>query len=368
MKLNYLFGLIAALILGWVFWRGWEVLDKSGSFRTLTYAEMPPCRSVTGAIGAEDLQIDHAAGLVYVAAFDRRRYEAGDKATRGMIGVFSLANGDSAVTDITPAAIGAAQGFAPHGLSLFVGPDGKKTLAVVNHAGGERVEIFDLVAGQGADGSKQPRLQHRRTIGDPLFRSLNDVALIGPDAFYVTNDHHYPAGIQQDVENYLLLNATNVVYFDGTHARIAAPGLTYPNGINVSGDGKYVYVAETTDNTVRTYERDADSGALKLLSGPPGRVDLGFGVDNIDVAADGSLFVAGHPKLFALLAHFKHAQALSPSEVVRLVRGEKGWDVKRVLLDSGARISGLSIAAREGANLVLGPILGKDILVCPYAE
>jgi hypothetical protein len=39
-----------------------------------------------------------------------------------------------------------------------------------------------------------------------------------------------------------------------------------------------------------------------------------------------------------------------------------------VFLDSGKRISGLSIAAREGANLVLGPILGNDILVCPYTE
>jgi arylesterase/paraoxonase len=361
------FGLIAALVLGWVLWRGWEVLDKSGSFRTLTYSETPECRAVTGAVGAEDLQIDHASGLVYVAALDRRQWNT-NKSVRGIIGVFSLERGDSAVTDITPETIGAARGFAPHGLSLFIGPDGKKSLAVVNHAGGEKIEIFDVVEGQGIDGPALPHIQHRRTVSDPLFRSLNDVVVVGPDAFYVANDHHYPPGIQQDVENYLLLNETNVVYFDGTHARVAAPGLTYANGINASGDGKYAYVAETTDNTVRTYERSADTGDLKLLSGPLGKLDLGFGVDNIDVAPDGSLLVAGHPKLFALVKHFKHAQALSPSEVVRVVRGEKGWDVKRVFLDSGKRISGLSVAARHGTDLVLGPILGNDILVCPYAD
>lgn len=363
------FGLLLALVLGWALWRGWEIAEKTGSLRKLTYAEPPVCRTVAGAVGGEDIQIDHQTGIAFVSAFDRRKGWAGDKSVRGMIGAFSVAEGDDHVMDLTdPAQSGAPQAFAPHGLSLFVAPDGQRTLAVVNHASGETVEIFDVIQVQGIDGPAMPRLKHRRTVSDPKFRNLNDLVLVGPDAFYATNDHHFPAGFMQTVENYLMLDLTDAVYFDGSSARTVAAGLTYANGINVSPDGKRVYIAETTDNVLRTYDRDPETGSLKPVKGKWGKTDLHFGLDNIDVAADGSLFIAGHPKLFDFVAYTKDEKHPSPSEAVRLTMGKDGWEVKQIYLNDGRQISALSVAARQDAALVLGPILAEGVLVCPYKD
>jgi arylesterase/paraoxonase len=364
-----IFGILLAIVLGWVLWRGWEIADKTGMLRKLTYAAPPICRPVTGAIGGEDIEIDHATGYAFVSAHDRRKAWAGDKSVRGMVGVFSVSEGDDTVTDLSdPAQSGAPQAFAPHGLSLFVAPDGQRTLAVVNHASGETVEIFDVIQEQGTDGPARPRLKHRRTVSDRAFRNLNDVALVSADTFYATNDHHFAPGWKQTLENYLMLNETTAVYFDGTSARVVADGLTYANGIAASPDGKRIYIAETTDNVLRTYDRDAASGDLKLVSAKWGKTGLGFGVDNITVDQDGSLFIAGHPKLFAFVEYAKDETKPSPSEAVRLRAGRDGWDVKEVYLSDGRQISALSVAARQDAALVLGPIFGKEILVCPYKD
>ncbi|MFO1187111.1 MAG: SMP-30/gluconolactonase/LRE family protein [Alphaproteobacteria bacterium] len=362
-------GLFVAMVLGWVLWRGWEIADKTGTLRKLTYETPPACRAVTGAVGGEDIQIDQQTGFAFVSAFDRRKAWAGDKSVRGMVGAFSIAEGDDHVTDLTnPTQSGAPQAFAPHGLSLYVAPDGKRTLAAVNHANGETVEIFDVIQEQGTDGPAVPRLKHRRTVGDPKFRNLNDVLLVGPEAFYATNDHHFPAGLMQTVENYLMLDEATVVYFDGSSARVAAKGLTYANGINVSPDGRRVYVAETTDNMLRTYDRNAATGDLAPIKEKWGKTDLGFGLDNIDVTADGSLVIGGHPKLFDFVAYAKDEKHPSPSEAVHLTLGKDGWKVKQVYLGDGRQISALSIAARLDAALVLGPIFGREILVCPFKE
>jgi arylesterase/paraoxonase len=360
---------VLVVVLALIGWRLYLVGDKAGVFHRLTYGEMPPCRAVTGAIGAEDIQIDHPMGVAYVAAFDRRRFFAGDKSVRGSISVFSLIRGATSVIDLTdPGPSGAPQDFAPHGLSLYI-EGGKKTLAVINHAGAERVELFDIIEQPTPDGSfHAPKLLHRRTITDPSFRNLNDIALVGPDSFYATNDHWYAKGFMQDVENYLLLDKANVVYFDGEKGRIAASGLTYANGIAVGPQGKLVYVSETLDNVVRTYEREPMSGDLKLQETAWAKTKVGFGADNIDIAPDGSLYVAGHPKLFALQADAKDPSSPSPSEVIRMSSGPAGWTTKTVFLDAGKRISGLSVAAFHEGSLVLGSIFGREILVCPASD
>lgn len=359
--------IVAVALVAAVGWRAYVILDRAGEFRTLTYTDNSLCQPVGGAVGAEDLQVEPgSSGFVFVSAFDRRRFYAGQKATRGSIGIFEIGTaGVSNAVSLTGAEASGAPAFAPHGMSLFA-----RTLAVINHANGDSVEIFDVTeVGRDADLPPPPldrvRLVHRRTIKSPLFRHLNDLALVGPDQFYASNDHRYREGFMRQLEDYLGLDATDLVYFGGKEARVAAKGLTYANGVAVSPDGAHVYVAETTDNTIRTYARDAASGNLELLH----IENVHSGVDNIDVAPDGSLFIGAHPKLFALLKHFKDPSHPSPSEVIHLIPKDDGWERKTVFMDDGRLFSAGSVAATGGSgHLVLGSIFAKDILVCPYKE
>ena len=67
-------------------------------------------------------------------------------------------------------------------------------LYVVNHAGGEHtIEVFDLSAGH---------LRKRTTLADPLVVSPNDVAAVGRDRLYITNDHGYPKGFMRAIEEF----------------------------------------------------------------------------------------------------------------------------------------------------------------------
>jgi len=337
----------------------WRTLSAAGVFTSVPGGPALACAAVPGAPGAEDMALDRARGLVYVSSLDRRAAARGP--VNGGLYRFSLHDPADTLTEITPPTI---KRFAPHGLSLYTAPNGTQTLYVVNHATtwseatdlfgrGQVVEVFTIAA----DGS----VLHRKTVSDPTFFSLNDVVAVDENRFYVTNDHGSAPGFARLVEDYALWGQANVVYFDGTAAIPVATGLTYANGVNLSPDGDTLYVAETTGRRIARFDVERATGALKFRATVP----LGFGVDNIDVDADGVLWVAGHPKLFEFLAHAADPARLSPSQAVS-VRFTPGAapEIRTRFADDGTRISGASIAVAGQGKLVLGSVFGPDFLVC----
>jgi arylesterase/paraoxonase len=243
--------------------------------------------------------------------------------------------------------------FRPHGLSLWVAPDGNDRLFVINHQGGRHtIEEFEVRA---------ERLAHVRTLADPLLRSPNDLVAVGPDRLYVTNDHRWPRGVARTLEEWLRLPASDVIAWDGRGFGVAATGIRLSNGINASRDGSTVFVASPTGRELLVYDRDAASGALRLRE----RIDLGTAPDNVEVADDGSLWVGAHPKLLALVAHGNGAPEHSPSQVVRASpRAGGGYAVEEVLLDTGERQCGSSVAAVRGDRLLVGGIFEDHVLDC----
>jgi arylesterase/paraoxonase len=158
-----------------------------------------------------------------------------------------------------------------------------------------------------------------------------------------------------------MLDRTTLVYFDGSRARIAAEGLTYANGVNVSPDGREVYVAETLDRVVRVYSREIESGVLELTD----VVKLDTSPDNIDVLENGDLLVGAHPKILDFADHAKNPELLSPSQVVRVSRNESGdWSVRTLYLNSGDDISGVAVAAGYRDLMLLGPVFQPRVMVC----
>ena len=70
--------------------------------------------------------------------------------------------------------------------------------------------------------------------------------------------------------------------------------LVFPNGINVSKDGRLVYVAgRDLAHRLWVYDRDPATQALTLRE----EVFLGTGPDNIEVDAQGDLWIGAHPQL-----------------------------------------------------------------------
>jgi arylesterase/paraoxonase len=73
----------------------------------------------------------------------------------------------------------------------------------------------------------------------------NDVAPTGARRFYITNALGSRSGIGRRWEILFARPRSYVVYFDGTQFNIAARGRRFANGINLSLDGRFVFVAAT---------------------------------------------------------------------------------------------------------------------------
>jgi arylesterase/paraoxonase len=351
--------IVAAIVLVAVFsFLGVRFYAGAGQFTTLTAAMevSPQCVVVASPPGPEDIVIDHERGIAFVAATDRRAITAGAENVRGGIYAIDL-SGDPTTWTLRPVTAHVPAAFQPHGLGLYVDSAGVRTLAVVNHTGDvDSVELFDVAE----DGI----LSHRATVRDQGMFALNDVQPVGHSTFYATNDHGSASALQNLVSDVLMLSPASLVYFDGTTVREVASDLAYANGVNVSPDGKTVYVAQTSGLTLNIYDRDIATGDLSQTD----FVALGTGLDNVDVAPDGTLLIGAHPKLLDFVSHAADEKNLSPSQVVRLIpRAGGGGVADTVYLNLGDQLSGSSVAATYGDLMLVSGVFDPKILVCDIA-
>jgi arylesterase/paraoxonase len=327
-----------------------RALIMGGMFATVNPVPRQ-CDAIGGVVGAEDIAIDRKDGLVFISASDRRANPP-SKAD----GIYTLRLGDPAARPVRLA--GTPSDLHPHGISLFRAADGTLTLMVVNHArlAHSAIVVFAVTVENGA-----AKLSEIGDIQSDRLISPNDVAAVGKEQFYVTNDHGSRTPFGVTLENYLMLPRANVLYFDGNVFREVAADLVFANGIALSNDGSRVYVAETTTHRIRTFSRDPFSGRLTLEN----TFELPSGPDNIDVDEKGDLWIASHPNLFDVVAYGKDPSKPSPTEIDRVtVRGGIPQSSAMVYANSGAEIGAASVGAVDKGHLFIGSIFDPKILDC----
>ncbi len=321
----------------------------AGQFKTLEPHFSGACTPVPGLLGAEDVTVHPGTGIAYVSATDRRSVMAGGPG-RGAIYAYDLMSESPRPKNLTP---DADEDFRPHGLSLYIGDDGRNSLYVINHAAGRpTIEIYDLLGSA---------LLHRGTLSDPLVVTPNDVVAVGHDRLYITNDHANASGLARTLEDYLRRSISTVVYYDGGHFSVAASGIRYPNGINVSRNGERLYVASTTGGVVLVFRIDPESGGLEER----GAIPIGSGVDNIEVDADGDLWIGAHAKLLTFVQHADDASRLAPSQVIRVSGPDADSpSVEEIFLSLGEDLSGSSVGSVYADRLLVGSVFDDGILDC----
>ncbi|MBN1210284.1 MAG: strictosidine synthase family protein [Myxococcaceae bacterium] len=327
-----------------------KTLWDAGQFKRIEPHFAGRCTSISGIPGVEDITFHPTLGYAYLSSDDRRAARAGRPIPGG---IYRYDPEGTAEPVLLTGSF--SKDFHPHGLSLFVDPSGAQTLFVVNHpeAGGHAIERFEVQA----DG----QLLHRETIRDPALVSPNDLVAIDARRFYVTNDHHYPPGFMQKVEEYLQLAMSNVLFYDGQGFREVFTGGIYSNGINRSADGKTIYLAEVVGRAISIFDRDPNTHALHLRE----RIGLGSGPDNIEVDAQGRLWIGAHPKLLSFVAHSADEKKRAPSQVLRLSpSGASFQEPEEIFLDDGQKLSGAATAAVFGKRMLLGPVLDRRFLNC----
>lgn len=346
-----LIGLFIVVAGGWLMV---NLIPASGVFKNLEPLLVEQCTSVEVAPGTEDVTIDEDLGVAFISAADRRAwYNETGAPGEGAAPTNAIYTMDLAAPHTIRRVSPPMDDFLPHGIYLWRGDDGEKRLFVVNHpsSGAEIIEIFEV--GEGG------ALTHLESISFDAMHSPNDVLAVGPRQFYATNDRGYEEGIMSTIEAYFALPFSSVAYYDGETGRIAAKGLTYANGINISADGETVYVSEFLKRKVAVYKRNLETGALTF----DWRFHAGTGPDNIEIAPDGALWIGGHTKVFDFLKHAEDPKAIAPSHVVRVdLPAGRSEDI---FIDTTGAINGSSVGAANDDMLIVGAVFDSNVMVCP---
>ncbi|XP_036998682.2 serum paraoxonase/arylesterase 1 [Artibeus jamaicensis] len=322
-------------------------------FREVQPVELPKCNLVKGIeAGSEDLEIlpDGLALISSGLKFPGLKSFEPDKP--GKILLMDLNEADPAVVElnITGSAFDLSS-FNPHGISTFTDADNTVYLLVVNHPDVKStVECFKFQ-------KEEKSLLHLKTIRHKLLPNLNDIVAVGPEHFYGTNDHYFIDPFLKSWELYLGFALSYVVYYSPNEVQVVADGFDFANGINISPDGKYVYIAELLAHKIHVYEKHANWTLTPLKSLVTNTL-----VDNISVdPVTGDLWIGCHPNGKRIFFYDeKHPPASEVLQIQNILTEEPKVTV--AYAENGTVLQGSSVASVYKGRLLIGTVYQKALL------
>ena len=178
---------------------------------------------------------------------------------------------------------GEREKFSAHGINLRPGSNGVHTLYVVHHGFRESIEVFELDVK-----AKPPVLTWIGCVVAPETATLNAVAPLPDGGFVATNPYRRS---DPNARNRALAGGESgeIWEWHASEGWKIVPGSEGPgpNGIEVSKDGRWIYVNFWPANKVWRLSRGQASVQKTEIEVP-------FHPDNIRWQPDGSLLSAGH--------------------------------------------------------------------------
>jgi len=237
--------------------------------------------------------------------------------------------------------------FTTHGLALRAGRNSVHTLYVVHHGKRESIEVFEVDAR-----GKMPALTWVGCAVAPDPIGLNSVVGLSEGGFITTN--FLARGGDPNARTKMMAGENNGELWEW-HTRSGwkkVPGSesSGPNGVEISKDGKWIYMAVW-----------GSQGFIRLSRGqtPVKRdvVPLGFRVDNIRWAPDGSIFAAGQGG----------TGAMQTSNVVKI--NPATLKVQEIIRHPNDTVFGSgTVAVQVGKEIWVGSFRGDRIARFPAAQ
>lgn len=297
--------------------------------------------------GVEDMALAREDSLLILSVDDRAAKRDGKEGLHGLYLV------DLRDENFTPSSLsdGIDFPFFPHGISIFQLDSAKYGLMVINHFEGKHTVESFLLEGK--------KLTHLKTIKGTNLISPNDLVMVNSEAFYYTNDHGNTSGFGIFAENYLGVKAANVGYFDGNAFQIVAEDIGYANGIQYDFERNLLYVASSRGFLVRVFEVMV-TGNLTLIED----IEVGTGVDNIELDEFGKLWIGCHPNLMTFAGYAAGKNEIAPSEVITIdYQPGQEANIETVWTDPGENMSASSVAIPFGNHLFIGNVMDQKMLV-----
>ena len=307
------------------------------------------CKPVATLAGVQDMEA--ANGTVFVSV-------AG-KTPSAADGIYAMPQAGGAPVKLE----GGPKDFHPRGLGLFRTPDGKGLFlfAVNKHsgasapAGATHNEVrFSIDSFAVTDPATAPKLVAQGTVEGGLLINPQDVAAVSPTSFYVANGTASKYAPMHWLQTYGVISGGNVLWFNGMSFKEAVDGLYGTRSILMAGDR--VIVGGLLSHSVSSFARDEFNGTLSDEQD----INLPAGPEKLSRDQFGGIWAAGH----ANLLDWRAAGAGKPatSQVFHVGLADKS--VQQVYGNSGAEISGASVALPVGNRLLIGSPLDGKLLDC----
>ena len=93
-------------------------------------------------------------------------------------------------------------------------------------------------------------------------------------------------------------------------------------------------------------------------------IDCGTGVDNIEFAPDGKLWIGCHPSLLTFAEYAKGNLEVSPSEIITIdYKGKGDYKIESVFMDDGNHMSAATVAPVYNNQIFVGNVMDDKFLV-----
>jgi hypothetical protein len=334
---------VAAVAVAGVLARG---LQANGVFSSFDPGFSGRCKAVP-VTGVADIAVDAPDRLAFLAVMDARRPGPGD-------GIFTY--------DLSPAPKlkrlpGTPADFHPRGIGLYRAPDGGLLLLAVNHRSSGRFSIDSFQVTQ-KDGARA--LAAQGTVEGGLLADPQDVVVVAPNNFYVSNGITGKNAVTRLLQSYGILAGGDIVYFDGTAFREVVSGLPGGRGLALTQDGSHVIAAAVTGRSLISLSREPFRGNLTQA----GQLALPVGPDRLTMDGN-TLWVAGHADLLSWRHFGRDPDARAGSQIFRVrLSGGVPESAEQVYGNDGGEIAGAAVGAALGKRLLIGSPLDGKLLDC----
>ena len=243
------------------------------------------------------------------------------------------------------------ESFSPHGIDIELRSDGRRQLAVVNHAGRESVELFEVAE----DGT----LTWRGCAEAPAGGYLNDVVVLRDGGFWTTR--MFDRGCDACAFLRAMLGFDTGWAYSWSRAagfrRLPGSDATFPNGIEKSDDERFAYL-----NTFRGVRK------IAVATGKVVAERTMKSLDNSHWSEDGRLLVASHTgSITQMLACTSVPEGACgmPFEIVALDPVDLSEQV--IIAHEGAPMGGVTVALQRDGVYYLGTYAGDRIGIVDFA-
>jgi hypothetical protein len=252
---------------------------------------------------------------------------------------------------------GAPKDFHPRGIGLFRTPGaGTLLLFAVNHRTSGR---FSIDSFEVKEPGAKPALVAQGTIEGGLMINPQDVAVAGPDMFYVANGTAGKNPLIHGLQTYGIIPGGNVLYFNGTMFRQVADGLYGTRSLLLTGD--HLIVGGLLSRSLTTFTREHFTGQLT----EDDTLNLSTGPEKLSLDAQGQVLVASHANLLEWRAATADPGKRAASQILRVnLTNGVPQIAGQIYGNDGSQLAGASVAVAAAGRLVIGSSLDGRLMSC----